>query len=233
MKNSIFFLLLLCANTACTPPERVAQAYQQKETVIADLYKKADCKRGAAIFLRAFKAEKELEVWAEHAAGDYRLLKTYPICATSGALGRKLQEGDGQVPEGLYRIDMLNPKSSFLLSPGLNYPNIADKIVAKPDAMGNDIYIHGACISIGCMAMTNSGIQEIYLMALEANEEGKTPNIHVFPFRMTDDLLQKNTSENPKWTTFWQKLQPIYAFFETKHRLPDYKITAAGEYEIK
>jgi murein L,D-transpeptidase YafK len=233
MKHLLFLLFLLCANAACTQPERVAQAYQQKETVIADLYQKADCKRGAAIFLRAFKAEKELEVWAEHSAGDYRLLKTYPICATSGVLGRKLKEGDRQVPEGLYRIDILNPKSSFLLSLGLNYPNDADKIVAKPDAMGGDIYIHGACISIGCMAMTNDYIQEIYLMALEANEQGKTPNIHIFPFRMTTDLLEKNTAENPKWTIFWQKLATIYTFFETKHQLPTYKISAAGEYEIE
>jgi murein L,D-transpeptidase YafK len=195
MRYLIFLLLFV----ACAKPDRVQEAYRLKEQTIADLYKQVDCKRGAPVFLRAFKTEKQLE-------------------------------GDKQVPEGVYSITIFNPKSAFLLSLGLNYPNEADKKVANTDAMGGDIYIHGACVSIGCMAMTDDAIREIYLIALEAEEGGKQVDIHIFPFRMSDELLQKNARENPKWAAFWQELQPIYTFFETEHLVPAYTINTKGNY---
>ena len=110
----------------------------------------------ASLTLIGLKAEKRLEVWAPDATGQPRLLKVYPILAASGGIGPKLREGDGQVPEGLYAIESLNPNSRFHLSLRIDYPNADDRRRAQTDGrtqLGGDIMIHGSNASIGCLAM--------------------------------------------------------------------------------
>ncbi len=185
---------------------------------------------GDKTFIRVFKAEKQLEIWVENAnTKQFTLLKTYPICAASGELGRKYKEGDKQVPEGCYNIAQYNPQSSYWLSLGLNYPNDADKIVADKNAPGSDIFIHGKCASIGCMAMTDDCIKEIYPIALEANKT-ETVNVHIFPFRMNDENVRKYTANSPENTVFWANLQTIFHSFEEKKQIPAVKIDEKGNY---
>ncbi|MBI4237522.1 MAG: L,D-transpeptidase family protein [Deltaproteobacteria bacterium] len=112
------------------------------------------------------KAEKALEVWAG-AGQHWRLIKRYPILAASGTLGPKLREGDAQVPEGLYRIVALNPNSAFHLSMQLNYPNAFDRLQAQREGRthpGSDIFIHGGAASIGCLAIGDSAIEELFTL---------------------------------------------------------------------
>ena len=102
------------------------------------------------------KQEKMLEIWASGANGQFRLIRTYPILGASGLLGPKLREGDRQVPEGIYRIESLNPNSRYHLSMRINYPNEFDRACAKEENrtnIGGDIMIHGGSASIGCLAM--------------------------------------------------------------------------------
>ena len=114
------------------------------------------------IYMRAFKYEKTVEVWAKN-KGDvrYKLFKTYDICASSGDLGPKRKEGDNQVPEGFYRIDLFNPSSDYYLSMRINYPNSSDVILKDGLNAGSAIMMHGDCVTIGCLPMTDDKIKEL------------------------------------------------------------------------
>lgn len=117
--------------------------------------------------LVAFKDTKKLELWASNAESAYVLVKRYPIKAASGVLGPKLREGDRQVPEGLYKITAFNPNSSYHLSMKINYPNAFDLFYAKAegrDEPGTNIFIHGKAASIGCLAMGDPAIEELFTL---------------------------------------------------------------------
>jgi murein L,D-transpeptidase YafK len=183
---------------------------------------------GAPVFVRIFKQSHELEVWVQR--GDsFRLYKTFPICKWSGSLGPKLREGDGQSPEGFYRVStgQLNPDSSYHLSFNLGFPNAYDSAHGRT---GSFLMVHGRCVSIGCYAMTDAGIEEIYLIAEAALAGGQDGfDVHVFPFRMTEEAWAANTSS--QWVDFWRELQPAYDGFEATRRPPQIT-TANGVYQI-
>jgi murein L,D-transpeptidase YafK len=168
------------------------------------------------IFIRMIKTRAEVEVWARNqGGGPYELLHAYPLSATSGSLGPKRQAGDSQVPEGFYEIDRFNPKSNFHLSLGINYPNAADRALGEPDP-GGDIFIHGGAASIGCLPITDAGIEEVYLLAVMARASGQTViPVHLFPFPLTEPELAKH-ARSPH-LAFWRGLMPGYAYFEQHH----------------
>lgn len=119
------------------------------------------------IALLAFKTEKQVELWVEQ-DGKWVYIKSYPILGASGKVGPKLQEGDWQVPEGIYGVEGLNPNSSYYLSIKINYPNDYDRQKAKidnRDNLGGDIFIHGKTNSIGCLAMGDEAIEELFALS--------------------------------------------------------------------
>lgn len=184
------------------------------------------------LFIRAFKSEKVMEIWgAASARSKFKLIQTYPIAAMSGGLGPKRKEGDLQVPEGFYFIDRFNPKSRFWLSLGLNYPNTSDRILSDKRRPGGDIFIHGNAVSIGCMAMTDEKIDEIYLLALAARNAGQTRiNVHVFPFRMTSANLERQA--NSPLFGFWRTLQPVHDAFQLNGKVPIVSVDSKGKYSL-
>lgn len=176
---------------------------------------------GDPIFLRIFKEEQELELWVQ-AGAEYQLFKTYPICNHSGELGPKLREGDRQSPEGIYLVDRgaLNPNSRFHLSFNLGFPNAFDR---ANDRTGSFLMVHGDCVSIGCYAMTDPGIEEIYIAAEAALRSGQGAfAVHAFPFRMSDDRMAQVATH--RWGQFWQDLKPIYDAFENTKLVPSVSI---------
>jgi murein L,D-transpeptidase YafK len=141
---------------------------------------------GSAIFIRIFKQSSELEVWVQNSQGLYTLFKNYPICAYSGQIGPKLKEGDMQAPEGFYTVakHQMNPNSSYHLSFNIGYPNKYD---SSHNRTGSYLMVHGDCVSIGCYAMTDKKIEEIYTLANATLNNGqKKFSVHAFPFRMID-----------------------------------------------
>jgi hypothetical protein len=121
----------------------------------------------SAITLLAIKDQALLELWAEGNAGP-RYIRSYPIRALSGSAGPKLSEGDRQVPEGLYRIVGFNPNSAYHLSMKLDYPNAFDSKQAAAEGRtrpGSDIFIHGKAVSVGCLAMGDRSIEELFILA--------------------------------------------------------------------
>jgi hypothetical protein len=117
-----------------------------------------------------FKQERRLSVWARGADQQWRFVRHYPVLAASGHAGPKLREGDYQVPEGVYRIEHLNPNSSYHLSMKVSYPNPFDRAKAKLDGrtrLGGDIFIHGNRVSIGCVAVGDPAIEEMFTLVAE------------------------------------------------------------------
>jgi murein L,D-transpeptidase YafK len=176
---------------------------------------------GAALYLRIFKASNELEVWVDTGA-RYRLLQTWPICTWSGTLGPKLRQGDGQAPEGFYAVGpgQLNPASRFHLSFNLGYPNAFDRAHGRT---GDYLMVHGNCVSVGCYAMGDAAIEEIYSMvaAALANGQSQVP-VHIFPFRMDTGWEQQHADS--EWLPFWQQLAPGYQAFEADPRPPRIRV---------
>jgi hypothetical protein len=124
------------------------------------------------VALLGFKKEKFLDLYAAAPGGAYHLIHTYPILAASGEPGPKLREGDHQVPEGFYEIESLNPNSRFHLSLRLNYPNPEDLLRAGEDGrpvedLGGDIMIHGRASSVGCLALGDTAIEELFVLMAE------------------------------------------------------------------
>ena len=138
------------------------------------------------------------------------------------------------MPEGFYHIDRLNPKSSYHLSLGINYPNASDKILSDKDAPGSDIFIHGRCVTVGCLPMTDDKMNEIYLSAEFATRSGqnKIP-VHIFPFKMTKENIQKHinlTKRYDSYRGFWENLKGGYDTFEKNHVVPSIQVNNEGEY---
>lgn len=243
-----FFLLLAagCHNSGSSggSGDRLAVARAEKDSLLQSLLleKKIDGK--FQIYIRAFKAEKELEIWAKplHQAEDslFRLLKTYPICSASGVLGHKNKEGDRQVPEGLYHIRNFNPTSRFYLSLGLNYPSERDQIRGQKRgltaALGSDIYIHGDCVSVGCLALTDDYIKEVYLLAFWAQNMGqKQIPVHIFPAKTIVDKAESAAirAQFANEVGEWDNLAEILVFFDKNKSLPLVQLDENGFWLIK
>jgi len=231
--------------------ERVRDADAEKTPVLEALFEeKGLVWPPGEILLRAFKQERTLELWARPSTGeDFILVRAYDICALSGGFGPKRREGDLQIPEGFYRIDRFNPASAFHLSLGLNYPNGSDKLLSDRDAPGGDIFIHGACVTIGCLPLTDDKIKEVYLAAVEAREAGQALiPVQIFPCRMDDagmcrlgDVLAgapppdslplKDSPGDEDLLSFWRNLKEGYDRFERSKRPPSFSIESpTGRY---
>lgn len=187
------------------------------------------------IAIRAFKRERQLEVWgAKSEAGPYEMLGSYRIAAISGGLGPKLRAGDLQAPEGFYRIDRFNPHSRFHLSLGINYPNAADRKRRNQGDLGKDIFIHGGRKSAGCLAMTDAVIEIIYRQGTHARNAGQRHiPVTIFPCRLDAQRwksLRQEFTNRPDLIRFWSTLRPGYLSFEKTHQWPSPHLNSAGDY---
>ena len=174
---------------------------------------------GSPVFIRAFKEEKELELWVQADDGSYHLFRNYPILATSGDPGPKLAEGDGQVPEGFYYVNesRLNPASSYHLAFNIGFPNGYDRSHGRT---GSFIMVHGRAVSVGCLAMGDPAIEEIFTLAAAGLEDGQPFfRVHIFPFRMEEDAMTREAG-GPH-SDFWNNLKEGYDFFEEHRRPPN------------
>ena len=192
-------------------------------------------RKGAPVFIRIFKESKELEVWLE-AEGGYVLAKTYPIANYgSGTLAPKLAEGDGQAPTGFYTVSkaQLKPDSDYHLAFNLGFPNAYDTAKKRT---GSFLMVHGITVSIGCYAMTDSLIEEIYLLVDAALTKGqKAVPVHAFPFRMTAERMQKAAAaeDEKAWLAEWENLKEGYDLFERTRVPSEVRVGLDGRYSFR
>lgn len=188
------------------------------------------------IYLRSFKYDSELEVWVKNSNADsFKLFKTYKVCALSGSLGPKRIEGDFQVPEGFYYVNEFNPKSMYHLSLGLNYPNASDEIISDSTKPGGEIYVHGGCVTVGCIPIKDYQIEELYLLASYAVENGQDfIPVHIFPVRYNNPksfkYLALSSKDNNDYQLFAVGLQDAYDYFNHYKKIPIIAVDSKGEY---
>ena len=180
--------------------------------------------RAAPVLIRIYKEERMLEVWKQDRTGKFALLSSYPICKFSGILGPKTAQGDRQAPEGFYDItaDQMNPQSSEYLAFNVGFPNAFDRSLGRT---GSFLMVHGGCRSVGCYAMTDYQMEEIYGLVDEAFKAGQDQvQLQAFPFRMTEENLARH-ADDPN-TPFWQMLKTGSDAFAEAGRPPAVAVCA-------
>ena len=218
--------------------ERVREAIDEKQSILVERLKEVNLTiDNVHILLVAYKDEDVLELWVRNKSDEaFQKLNTYPVCARSGFLGPKRKRGDNQVPEGYYYVDRFNPKSNFHLSLGLNYPNKSDLIKAITRDPGGDIFIHGDCVTIGCLPMTDDKIKEIYSYAVFAKNNGQQHiPVYIFPFRMNDQNMisyREQYKSHPGLLEFWAGLKPGFDRFEKDRMELQVQIDDRGVYKF-
>jgi murein L,D-transpeptidase YafK len=217
----------------------VTEVLQTKEDTLKSQFAKANLQwPPKELYIRSFKYDSQLEVWARNTSNEqFKLFKSFRICALSGTLGPKRMQGDYQVPEGFYYVNIFNPQSSYHLSLGLNYPNASDNLLSDSLQPGGDIYIHGNCITTGCIPITDHQIEELYLLTALAKSSGQDfIPVHIFPVKYnvikSASKLQEITKEDRDYFLFSKKMKEVYDFFETNKKLPIISVNKKGEYVI-
>jgi len=190
------------------------------------------------VYIRSFKYDSQLEIWVKNDRKDpYKLFKTYKVCALAGTLGPKRMGGDYQVPEGFYHINEFNAKSNYHLSLGINYPNISDRILSDAINPGGDIYIHGSCVTVGCIPLTDPMIEEVYIITAHAKNQGQDfIPVHIFPIRYnvkrSIDYLGKLTKDDEQLKVFSSHLEDAFNYFEKHKQVPVVAVSEKGEYYV-
>lgn len=191
-----------------------------------------------SLYIRSFKYDRLLELWVKANAEDsFTLFKTYKVCMQSGTIGPKRSEGDNQVPEGFYYINEFNPNSNYHLSLGINYPNASDKILSDVIHPGGEIYIHGNCVSTGCIAIQDMPMEEVYVVASHAKANGQDfIPVHIFPVKYdvkkSLNYLSQTVKGKQAVHKFTLGLKSVFDYFETNRKLPIIMIDKKGDYVI-
>lgn len=207
---------------------RSRAAVQRVEPGLKAALSRQGMQLGSPVFLRIFKENRELEIWVRKGR-VFERFRTYRICTYSGRLGPKLKEGDRQAPEGCYFVTpgRMNPNSRYHLSFNLGYPNRYDRLHKRT---GSALMVHGACASVGCYAMGDKAIEEIWTLCYRALENGqKYFRVHCFPFPLTRKNLVRHKGHAS--LVFWNQLKPIYEHFE-RTRVPPNVIVVNRQYTI-
>ena len=216
---------------------RVRAAFEHCET---DLKARLKAKQlnlyGNKLLIVGYKREMRLEAWMlAPKAGEYVKVWESAICAMSGVLGPKRKMGDGQVPEGVYTVSYFNPTSNFHLSLKVSYPNASDRKRGVKGNLGNDIFIHGSCVTIGCIPITDERIEELFVLAVASHDAGAV-DVLIFPCELTAKNLTALKSEHEgdaDKIRLWNELQPIFNFWTTTHKKPTVSVDATGAYKLR
>ena len=191
-----------------------------------------------SIYLRSFKFDSQLEVWVRYEKDEkFKLFKTYKVCALAGSLGPKRMQGDFQVPEGFYYINEFNPRSQYHLSLGLNYPNLSDRVLSDSLQPGGDIYIHGSCVTTGCIPITDQQIEELYILAAHARAQGQEfIPVHIFPIQFKNpksaDYLNRYLRDFPEYKPLVAEMKDAYYYFEKSKHMPVILVNRNGRYLV-
>lgn len=229
MRALLWVVLLL--GSAGFAKDRVSEVRSRRAADLQAMLKRAGLSYPPdELYLRMFKEDRELELWVGQGGRPMVLLSTYPVCAASGELGPKRMEGDLQVPEGFYEVSQFNATSSYHLALKVSYPNASDRVRSDARHPGGLIYLHGGCASIGCIAIEDEPVEEVYLLALDAKV--RAIPFHIFPFRMTAQALEAHAGS--PHAAFWNELAPGYQQFEASHHPARIKVDAkSGAYSVR
>lgn len=219
---------------------RSSDAWKRKEDTLMRQFQAKNLKWPFKfMYVRSFKYDSKMEVWVKSERREkYQLFKTYKVCALAGTLGPKRMMGDFQVPEGFYYINEFNPRSNYHLSLGLNYPNASDKILSDSLQPGGDIYIHGSCVTTGCIPVNDDQIEELYVLASLARSQGQDfIPVHIFPIQFNNqksvDYLAKYLKDFPEYRKMSEELADVFEYFNRTQQLPIVSVNKKGDYRME
>jgi murein L,D-transpeptidase YafK len=252
MMKTLLFLFILCSPVVLTAQTaapafnfieyqrsfpRISDALQRREDSLERQFRAKKLRWPVKnIYIRSFKYDSRMEVWVRYNSNEkYQLFKNYKVCALAGTLGPKRMQGDYQVPEGFYYINEFNPRSNFHLSLGLNYPNASDRILGDSLQPGGDIYIHGKCVTSGCIPIMDQQIEELYILAAHAHAQGQDfIPVHIFPVDFANErsaaYLSRHIKQFPEYTNLTRQLRNAYMYFEKTKKLPIILTGDRGQY---
>jgi murein L,D-transpeptidase YafK len=249
-RKLVIFFCLLFAVTLESVAQNAFVDYQKSFNRVADVFRRKEDtlkKQFAArnlewpvkyVYIRSFKYDSELEVWVRNSlTEEFKHFKTYKVCALAGTLGPKRIQGDYQVPEGIYYINEFKHNSAYHLSLGLNYPNASDRLLSDSIEPGGDIYIHGSCVTQGCIPITNPQIEELYILTSHARGAGQDfIPVHIFPVRFNVKksvaYLENQVKNDPDLKKFEYKLKQVFDFFEANKQIPVVAVDTKGDYVL-
>jgi murein L,D-transpeptidase YafK len=249
--SKILFIVLIAVAIADTAfsqasffePQKISLKTSSVFTSVEDIIRRQFEEKGLVwpakfVYIRSFKYDARLEVWVKNSYKEqYKLFKTYRVCMQSGTMGPKRLQGDYQVPEGFYYINEFNPNSNYHMALGLNYPNASDRVLSDSLRPGGDIYIHGSCVSVGCIPVTDKQIEELYVITSYAKNNGQEfIPVHVFPVRYNQkksiEYLKTSAKNNPSLEKFALQLKAVFDRFEETKQLPVFMVNKKGEYVV-
>jgi murein L,D-transpeptidase YafK len=209
---------------------------RREDTIMRQFKEKGLVWPARYVYIRSFKYDSQLEVWVKNSREEkYRLFKSYKVCAMAGTLGPKRMSGDYQVPEGFYYINEFNPRSEYHLSLGLNYPNASDRLLSDSMQPGGDIYIHGSCVTTGCIPITDTQIEELYILTAHAKDMGEDfIPVHIFPVNFNNgrsvEYLNKYLTTFSEYTPFVKSMRNAFLYFEKYREVPFVMVNGKGDY---
>ncbi|HPQ09478.1 MAG TPA: hypothetical protein PK995_09660 [Bacteroidia bacterium] len=183
------------------------------------------------IYFRVLKYEKILEVWIKNSGEPkYQLFKTFYLCATSGNLGPKKYNKDGQIPEGFYEITNFNPKDKYkYLALKINFPNAVDRAIAE-EPITTNVFIHGTCETTCDIVLDKEDMEQLYILCVEAKNRKESLYIDIFPchfIKENEEMLLNFPKRNIR---FWSNIKDAYLYFEEHHWLPRINTNNKGQY---
>jgi len=215
---------------------RVRQARENCEQIIDSLFQTKELAYPPEeILIVAYKKERLVQLWTRpETLKTFSLVKEYPFTAFSGTLGPKRKQGDLQIPEGFYYINHFNPYSNFHLSMKINYPNQSDRILSPQGNLGNEIRIHGSYVTIGCIAIGDGAIEELYIICVDMKSNGQYMiPVYIFPSKMDCQgwsELQQFAGRDTVLLQFWHNLRQGYDLFKATHQKLSYRVDTNGQY---
>ena len=244
----VFLFILPAALLAQPPQQKDFLKYQKSFKTVSDAFVNHEDSLKAQfeakglvwpakfVYIRSFKYDSQLEVWVKDKKSDpYKLFKTYKVCALAGNLGPKRFEGDFQVPEGFYYFNEFKARSNYHLALGINYPNASDRVLSDSIRPGGDVYVHGSCVTVGCIPITDTPIEELYVLAANTRNAGQDYiPVHVFPLKFkkqkNKEMLEKFLIQRPDYQPMVNSLMSVYYYFEEKKQIPTILVNKSGQY---
>jgi len=183
------------------------------------------------LYFRVFKYEKEFEIWMKN-SGDvrYQLFKTMYLCATSGDLGPKKYNKDGQIPEGFYAITKFNPNDKYkYLALKIDFPNAVDREIAE-EPLTTSVFIHGTCETTADIVLDKEDMEQVYLLCVEARNRKEALYIDIYPCRFSKEAENMLSNYPKKSIRFWNNIKDAYFYFEENKWLPRINSNNKGKY---
>ena len=210
----------------------VKSIYEKHWAIIADsLRQRKILPDSFNMYIRVFKYEKELEIWMKNSGEvKYRLFRSFYLCATSGDLGPKKYNKDGQIPEGFYEIISFNPKDKYkYLALKLDFSNAVDRQMAN-EPLNTSVFIHGTCEITGDIVLDKTDMEWLYILCVEARNRKNILYIDTYPCRFTEENEKLLLNYPKKNIRFWSNIRDAYLYFEENKWLPRVNADNKGQY---